>query len=432
MKYLVLLLLCGLFLSTGTSAQELKINLKNHHRIGRYGGSTQPVYKLTFDTLMIQYDTVAAHNKLAPIVLPELKNAKDTGFVKLFFTGNKKGYFRRQVYTLVVNYKSDSTFLWVDYNGNLNFADDSTYKLICKSKPVAYVSLYNAENPKGKFLYKINKVHYKDTALRNRVKEYFYNDNEKKGFVTTGCDYWLESTRLNILSCDTAIEGHKLQLGVMDWTCNGIYNNKDSTTEDNYNADRVLIGKYGDSVLSSMKSAGAVAYNNNVMIGINGRMWLVKDIEPTGEYMIIKKTDKTYDLLKPGDKLPDFKYKLFDGTETSLHKQLAKGKYNLLDFWGFWCKGCILAFPKMKKFDSLYSDKFHIIGLHDNMSNPSYAIKTKKKYNLPWNSGFATTEIQKALFATDVWPYYVLIDGDGRIVKFDIHLNEIEEILKKE
>jgi len=124
------------------------------------------------------------------------------------------------------------------------------------------------------------------------------------------------------------------------------------------------------------------------------------------------------------------KFNLFNGEKTSLQQKIIKGKFNLIDIWAYWCKGCVLAIPKLKKLDSLYSDKFNIIGLHHNESSKEIAKKTVKKFNMIWTEGYLTAEIEKKLLSSGGFPYYVLIDPEGKIYKFDTNLKEVEEIMK--
>ena len=60
---------------------------------------------------------------------------------------------------------------------------------------------------------------------------------------------------------------------------------------------------------------------------------------------------KTYEILKKSDILPDLEFELVSGEKTSFNKQIVKGKYNLVDMWGYWCEGCILAIPEIKRLE---------------------------------------------------------------------------------
>ena len=414
------------------ASEELKLNFQNLHRVpDEYSENTSPLYFLTFDTLRVRFDTIPENDLYIPLKFPDMRNSKDTAFFKEFFQGWANSPFQRQNMFLVGNYKSDTTYIWADLNNNLDFTDDGEPFIISENNPHIYVGLPNKNNPEGKFLYKFGKKKYEDTASRNRINEHFYNDDETQGFVTTNCDYWFGCTRLNILSCDTIIDGNKIQIGLMDWNCNGLYADIDTISENNWSSDRVLVGEYGNEIISYKPSAGAVSLLPETLIPINGIFYKLLEVEPTGKYIRIVKTDRTYQILKVGDDLPDLTFPLVSGEQSSLRKHIQLGKLNLIDIWGFWCKGCLLAIPKLKAMDSLYSNKLNIIGLHCYESNPKKAISTIEKNNIQWTNGFLTSEIEKTLLSSGGFPYYILVDEKGKIKKFDIYLNELEELLNE-
>jgi hypothetical protein len=429
-QYLIMLLI-SLFSISSLYCQEIKLFFENKLRLSdEFGENTTPLYFLTFDTLVVKTDTIPAHNRLIPVRLPDMKNCTDTGFFKEYFTGSGNYAFQRTIAFLVGNYKEETTYIWADFNNNLDFTDDNAKFTISKANPYIYISIPNSKTPEGKFVYKFRKKTYEDSISRNKIRGYYYNDNSAKGFVTTECDYWIGVTRQNILSCDTVIDGKKVQIGIMDWNCNGLYNDIDSVSEDNFSSDRILVGNYGSGIISYKPSAGAVQMLPETLIPINGIVYRLKDIDPAGKDLVMEKTDKTYEILKVGDGLPDLKFNLANGQETSLGEQIVKGKYNLIDIWGFWCKGCVIAIPKLKSLDSLYSGKLNIIGLHDSESNRKTALSTIEKNNLTWTQGFLTAEIEKKLLSSGGFPYYVLIGPHGKILKFDTTIKEVEEILK--
>jgi hypothetical protein len=431
-KIMILFFVFLSFIFNFAASEELTLYLNNLHRLPReHSENTSPLYFLTFDTLRVKKDTIASHDIFVPVKLPDMKHSTDTAFFKEFFTGWENSVFGRETMFLVGNYKSDTTYIWADLNNNLDFTDDNTFFMITNDNPDIYIGLPNSKNPEGKFLYKFGKKRYEDTLLRNRVREHFYNDDKKKRFITTECDYWIAVTRLNILSCDTIVDGKKVQIGLMDWNCNGLFNDIDTISEDNFHSDRILIGIYGNGIISDRLSAGAVVILPETLIPINGNIYQIVEVEPAGKFIKIKKTDKTYQILKKGDLLPDLEFTLFNNEKTSLRKQIVSGKYNLIDIWGFWCKGCILAISKLKILDSIYSDKLNIIGLHDNESSKKLANQTVKKYDIKWTLGYLTSEIEKKLLSSGGFPYYVLVDKEGKILKFDTGLDEVEEIFKK-
>jgi thiol-disulfide isomerase/thioredoxin len=387
--FFIFLICCNVFAS-----EELIFYFQNLHRITKPANPT-PLYFLTFDTLRFKNKSNESLNKTFRIKFPDMRKSKDTAYFKEYFTGWENPLFDRSIMFLVGNYKSDTTYIWADLNCNLDFTDDNAFYTITKENPGVFISLINSKNLEGNFLYKFEKISFNDTTFKNAAIEHYAKNDKKKGIITTDVDYWFANTRLNVLSCDTIIDGKKVQICLMDWNCNGLFNDIETLSNDNFLSDRILIGEYGAELISSKPSAGAVILLPETLIPNNGKIYKLLEVEPTGKYLRIKQIDTTYHILKIGDTLPDLEYKLVNGDKTSLNKQLANGKYNLIDFWGFWCKGCIHAIPKLKELNSKYSDKLNIIGLHDYKSKKQSAIQTIEKYNLQWSIGYLTPEIEK-------------------------------------
>jgi len=434
MKRIVIILVLFFGVCAPNKSQELiKLYFKNLHRGHEYSNySAEPAYYLLFDTLKIIESDENKTEKIYPIVLPDLGGMKDTAWFKLFFTGYENSAFSRSTVFLAGNYTSDTTYIWCDQNNNLDFTDDGDSYLITPEKPYLYVQLHNSELPKGYFLYKLGKAVYQDTNHRNNVKEYFFNDDPEDGFITTDVDYWFGSQRLNILSCDTVIEGKKIQFGLMDWDCNGLFADIDTMTPENYGSDRILIAGYGDTILRINPAAGATAFLPETYIPVHGIMYKVHKIDRYGRFMVISKTDSIYSILKEGDTIPDLHFQTLDNKVSNLHKELDKGKYNLIDFWGFWCKPCISALPLLKDMMNQYKDKLNIIGLHCYQSHPQMAFDTIEKNDVNWTKGFLTQEIEKELLSGGKFPYYLLVDGNGKIIKLDTSIDEVKRLLEGE
>ena len=115
-------------------------------------------------------------------------------------------------------------------------------------------------------------------------------------------------------------------------------------------------------------------------------------IEKSGKYMVIVETDKKSKALQVGEVVPDLQVKLIDGSKKMLHDLLKPGKYNLLDFWGTWCKPCIKQTPKLLRLDSLYGTKLNIIALAHNDKKKNIEAYISK-HNIPWINGYSNIEI---------------------------------------
>jgi len=203
-----------------TTSKEIKLFFKNLHRTpyANYENAC-PLYKITFDTLRRYSFGNPNENKILPVIYPDMKNSKDTAVIKQFFTGWENPAYNRICICLVGNYKADTSYIWVDLNNNLNFSDDNAFYTLIKGSSL-YIPFYNSKNQEGKLIYRIYKKVYKDSAEKQEFSEEYSSNDNISGFITIEPDYWFSQTRLNILSCDTTINGENVQIALMDWNCN--------------------------------------------------------------------------------------------------------------------------------------------------------------------------------------------------------------------
>lgn len=117
--------------------------------------------------------------------------------------------------------------------------------------------------------------------------------------------------------------------------------------------------------------------------------------------------------LKAGDPMPDAE--LFDPKDNTHRLASYKGKYILLDFWGYSCSSCIAALPELKTIASDYKDTVTIISLfidHKSHWKDTFLNKGITWLNLSDNKGMSGIALQ---FGVRGIPHFVLIAPDGII-----------------
>ena len=125
----------------------------------------------------------------------------------------------------------------------------------------------------------------------------------------------------------------------------------------------------------------------------------------------------------------DFDFKDINGIPYSLHD--FQGKLILLDFWASWCGPCIAQVPILKQI-SKDSSKIIIISI----SIDKELTKFKKKVNelnMDWiNIHYKqkNIDLKKNFFINGV-PYNILVSPEGEIVRKNISLSELQELLNK-
>ena len=134
--------------------------------------------------------------------------------------------------------------------------------------------------------------------------------------------------------------------------------------------------------------------------------------------------------IKEGVLAPNFTSKDVDGKQYSLYD--FRGKYVYIDFWASWCAPCIEKFPEMKKiYNSRDKSKFEILGVSVDVSRDSW-IKSIEKNKLSWINISNTKgwdEISDS-YGVKAVPQNFLVDPNGTIIKKNIELNDLKEILE--
>jgi thiol-disulfide isomerase/thioredoxin len=353
------------------------------------------------------------------IIYPKQFFVRDTAIGFSYYTGWENASIKSATAFLWGNYTSYSPILYVDYNNNLDFSDDGL-PLKFKSDSTLVVYLPNSSNSNA--FYPI-KLYYPKLSLdqKQQLESIFVSmgaDIEGNNIVSI--DHWLGVQRSNYKIADAWLNGKNIKVGLLDYDCNGLYNDEDQ--------DRILIGNYETDIIQDKLDKGAIIYKKNAQIPVAGTVYEVVEIDVIGKYIKLIKSNKTY--LKPvavGDNIDDLEIELITGNVLRINELQVEEKHLLLDFWGSWCKGCTQQLPNLKKLALKYSDKLQIVGLNygDNFSAINKYIS---KNNILWQNGIANEEIMKQL-RIDNFPNYLLLDSKGKIIIMNGTLAEIEEKL---
>ncbi|MCP5048879.1 MAG: TlpA family protein disulfide reductase [bacterium] len=123
-----------------------------------------------------------------------------------------------------------------------------------------------------------------------------------------------------------------------------------------------------------------------------------------------------------GVKVADLKGQDPDGKPITLYNSL--GKYTLIDFWGSWCRPCLLQIPDLKKvYADFHGKGFEIFGYAVDRSQEKWA-NAIKSYGMPWKHAsdlkYWQSEGAKAYNVTFV-PFNFLLDEKGKIIAKNLH-----------
>jgi peroxiredoxin len=125
---------------------------------------------------------------------------------------------------------------------------------------------------------------------------------------------------------------------------------------------------------------------------------------------------ETTEVLKVGDKAPDFELVDMNGKNHQLSDYRGQGVF--LNFWGTWCKPCAREFPLMdKQYKEVYKDQGVQI-LAVNIAEPNLVVqKFIDQKSLTFPVLIDKTKSVMESYNINPLPTTILVNPDGRIEK---------------
>ena len=109
--------------------------------------------------------------------------------------------------------------------------------------------------------------------------------------------------------------------------------------------------------------------------------------------------------------------KMTQGYQVPDFSLIDSGKYALLDFWGTWCRYCVMGIPEMKEYYQKYSDKIEFIGIDCRETQEAWKAGVEK-YALEWTNlynGYDQSLIVE--YGIQGYPSKIIISPDGKVVE---------------
>lgn len=165
-----------------------------------------------------------------------------------------------------------------------------------------------------------------------------------------------------------------------------------------------------------------------MLLKVGNQTYLLKEVEPSGNFVVLQETDQVYIPFGVGFDVSKTKLMLRNGNTKTLDELRGQKEFILLDFWGSWCKGCIVGLPDLKKLALKYEKNIEVVGVNWGDTNEGIA-KFLEKHAYEWPIAIGTQELVDEVFKVDAFPGYYLIDKHNKLQLINGSLKEIETVL---
>lgn len=120
-----------------------------------------------------------------------------------------------------------------------------------------------------------------------------------------------------------------------------------------------------------------------------------------------------------------------DGISNETVNPAEKGKITIINFWGTWCTPCVNELPYFDRIASEFKDTVKVIAIHTDMVNdtaPQYIKNHYSESEITFAKDLANEEYYSKLGGRGTYPYTVVLDSDGKIIKIFLKALKYEDL----
>jgi thiol-disulfide isomerase/thioredoxin len=203
----------------------------------------------------------------------------------------------------------------------------------------------------------------------------------------------------------------------------------------------------GDVDMDSLSPEAARADSETIVFRV-GQTYLSTKKADVAKNQIVMREHQAKDYKRTefniGKELPDFSFVDLNGKKRKFSE--FRGKYVLLDFWGFWCPPCREELPYLREaYKRFQTRNLEIVGMNTDDYTPESIKKSLVENGMTWTQARADsfTELKDFEFRIESFPTTFLIAPDGKILSMSRHdrgepdlrgndlLTTLDEILPK-
>ena len=421
-KHLFLIGLMWLTVYNVKAQQQITVNLNEYARDDRFDrlNMNMALFEVANDTVLSwDFEGMKKAEAIA-IIKPEGYNSYAYGY--LFFAGNNAGKSPGFLTVLVGNPYNTIPTLYIDLNNNFDFTDDNFIaKLPWRGDTVAIsFCLPNTDKcTQVKFTrHNILGSH----AYKDLLNEFYQTTYPNRKFI--GMDHCYRQQQYQIKSGVALAGGDSIRFALFDGNNNGIFNEPDS--------DRFVIANLMDTVFypfDELYSSTISKKEGICFVDKNGKQFEFKSATPNGSLLTLNVTSQSNnaDQIKPGKKLPRFKYITWKGER----KKIAKlRRYHVYIYFGSAQSTSFTADTiALRTLANDYQKTLRVIGFIE--VNKSYELAIFGQYSyLNWTLAYKDKNLNKKLGIRGL-PSSIYTQKRRRVITYNLTPNELLQELSK-
>ena len=177
----------------------------------------------------------------------------------------------------------------------------------------------------------------------------------------------------------------------------------------------------GDIDMDDLSPEAALADKETVVFRVGGTYVSTKKADVAANQVVIREHsagDYKRNELYVNKPFADFTFTDFDGKKHRLSEY--RGKYVLLDMWGFWCPNCRVELPYIREADRRYASRnLQVLGIN---TDDDYTIESMRsslaKLQMTWPQAQLSSvrDVLKTNFRIHSFPATFLISPEGNIL----------------
>ena len=189
---------------------------------------------------------------------------------------------------------------------------------------------------------------------------------------------------------------------------------------------------HASSFVSLWSLYNSISYSDNLEFVVENFKRLNKNLQNSMAGQALGKRIERQKVFLNGQLFPPMMVTDSAENKTTIQETI-KGKYTLVDFWFSHCGPCIVQFPVMQYIYEKYKDAgFDVIGVTiDKSEGKKDWIDAIAKHGMKWKQYWDVDGKQAKKYSIDSYPTSFLLDGNGKIIKKNILLEELDVWLEK-